>query len=123
MKNSFLGKRIKSVKYATYGAFLLLKKEPSIQVQTSIGVLVTIAGFYFEISREEWLAQTLAIALVLGLEGANTAIEAIADFIHPDFHFKIGRIKDLAAGAVFLAAILAVVIGIIIYLPYIQHSF
>ena len=123
MRNSFLGKRIKSVKYAARGAFLLIKKEPSIQVQTSIAVLVSIAGFYFEITKGEWLAQTLAIALVLGLEGVNTAVEEIADFIHPDFHFKIGRIKDLAAGAVFLAAILAMLIGIIIYLPYIQRSF
>lgn len=123
MKKSFFGKRVKSLEYAGKGAFLLLAKEPSIQVQTGVGVLVCLAGFYFEISRVEWVLQLLAIALVLGLEGANTAIEEMADFIHPDFHHKIGLIKDLAAGAVFLAAILAVVIGIIIYLPYIQQGF
>ncbi|MFS4481588.1 diacylglycerol kinase family protein [Hyunsoonleella sp. 2307UL5-6] len=116
-KESFLVNRIKSVGYAFKGAMLLITKEPSIKIQLCIAILVTVAGFYFEISKTEWLIQILAIALVMGLEGANTAIEEIANFIHPEYHKKIGYIKDVAAGAVFIAAICAAVIGFIIYLP------
>jgi diacylglycerol kinase (ATP) len=61
--------------------------------------------------------QTLAIGLVLGIEGLNTAVEKVADFIHPDYHERIGFIKDIAAGAVFFAALTAIAVGCIIYLP------
>ncbi len=116
-KKSFLLTRIKGVGYAFKGAFMLLKYEASIQVQAFIAVIVTIAGFYFEISSTEWLVQILTIAVVMGIVGANTAIEEIADFIHPEHHEKIGYIKDVAAGAVFFAAIAAMIIASIIYIP------
>ncbi|MCT8340996.1 diacylglycerol kinase family protein [Luteirhabdus pelagi] len=117
MWDSYLGKRLKGFRYATIGAIKLLRYEHSIQVQAVIAVLVTIAGFYFDISSTEWMLQVLAIGLVMGIEGVNTAAEEIADFIHPDFHNKIGYIKDVAAGAVFFAAIAAVVVACIIYIP------
>ncbi|MCB7480754.1 diacylglycerol kinase [Christiangramia sediminis] len=119
MKNSFLGKRIRGGGYAIKGAWLLLKHEPSIQVQFVISILVCIAGWFFGISRTEWIFQFLAIGLVMSTEGLNTAIEAMADFVHPDFHNKIGHIKDVAAGAVFISALIAVIIAGFIYLPYI----
>ena len=87
-------------------------------VQFSIAILITIAGFYFKISKVEWLIQILAIGLVLSVEALNTAIEKIADFIHPDYNKSIGFIKDIAAGAVFFAALAALIIGAIIYIPY-----
>ncbi|MEL4309169.1 diacylglycerol kinase [Joostella sp. CR20] len=114
---SFIINRLKSIRYACRGAYLLLKTEASIQTQFVIAVLVTIAGFYFEISTTEWILQTLTIALIMSIEGMNTAIEKIADFIHPDHHYKIGFIKDIAAGAVCIAAFAAVIIGFIIYIP------
>ena len=94
-KDNFLVNRLKGVGYAFKGAFMLLKYEASIQVQAFIAIAVTIAGFYFEISTTEWLIQILTIAVVMGIEGANTAIEEIADFIHPEHHSKIGYIKDM----------------------------
>ena len=78
---------------------------------------MTIAGFYYDLSATEWIVQILIIALIMSIEGVNTAIEEIADFVHPDHHPKIGLIKDLAAGAVFIFAVAAVVIGCIIYIP------
>lgn len=117
MWDSYIGKRIKGGGYAIKGAYLLLCNEASIQVQAIIGVLMTIAGFYFEISNTEWMFQIISIGLVMSLEGMNTAAEEIADFIHPEFHTKIGFIKDIAAGAVFFAALTAVIIGCIIYIP------
>lgn len=119
--HSFVTGRLKSFKYAILGAYKLVKTEHSIMVQFSLGIMVTIAGFYFDISKTEWLFQTMAVGLVLSIEGLNTAVEKIADFIHPDFHDKIGFIKDIAAGAVFFAALVAIAIGLIIYIPIIQN--
>jgi diacylglycerol kinase (ATP) len=116
-KESFLVNRLKSVKYAFKGAFLLITTENSIKVQFCIGIIMTILGFYYQLSSAEWILQILCIALILALEGMNTAIEEIADFIHPEHHTKIGLIKDLAAGAVFIFAIAASIIGCIIYIP------
>ena len=73
-KTFFTG-RFKSMGFALKGAIKLITTEHSVMVQTSIGILMIIAGFYFQISREEWMIQTLAIGLVLGIEGLNTAVE------------------------------------------------
>lgn len=115
--NTFFTGRFKSMGFAFKGAIKLITTEHSIMVQSSIAVVLIIAGFYFNISHEEWLFQTLAIGLVLSIEGLNTAVEKVADFIHPEFHHKIGFIKDIAAGAVFFAAMTAMAIGLMIYLP------
>lgn len=123
MRDSFLGKRIRGGGYAIKGAWLLLCREASIQVQFIIAILVSIAGIYFEITKTEWLFQFGAIGLVMAAEGLNSAIEALADFVHPDFHSKIGHIKDVAAGGVFFAALFAAVIGFIIYIPYFKVLF
>ncbi|MFP9114628.1 diacylglycerol kinase [Flavobacterium sp. RHBU_3] len=121
--NRFVKGRVKSVFYSVKGAYTLITSEHSIMVQFAIGVLVTIAGFYFGISREEWMIQTLAVGMVLAVEGANTAIEKICDFIHPEFNEKIGFIKDVASGAVFFVAIAAAIAGIIIYYPKVAGLF
>ncbi len=115
--NTFFTGRLKSVTYAFKGAVKLITTEHSIMVQFSLGILLTIAGFYFNITSTEWLFQTMAIGLVMSIEGLNTAVEKIADFIHPNYHERIGFIKDIAAGAVFFAAITAIIIGLIIYMP------
>lgn len=109
--------RIRSVGYALKGAWILLSSEGSIQVQFAIALLVTGAGWYFEISRMEWIFQLLAIGLVMGLEGVNTAVEKLSDYAQPNFDPRIGRIKDISAGAVFMASIIACIVGGIIYLP------
>jgi diacylglycerol kinase (ATP) len=113
----FLG-RFKSIGFAFKGAVKLITTEHSVMVQFLIAVLLIIAGFYFNITKEEWMFQTLTTGLVLGVEGLNTAVEKVADFIHPDYHKKIGFIKDIAAGAVFFAAMIGIAIGSLIYIPY-----
>ncbi len=111
----FITGRIKAIFYSIKGAFLLLKTEHSIQAQSFIALLFIIAGFYFKISDIEWMFQVLAICLVLCAESLNTAIEKLADFIHPDHNKKIGFIKDVAAGAVFFASIFALLTIYMIY--------
>lgn len=114
---SFLRGRLRGFGFAIKGAFMLLRNEASIQVQAVIAVLVTIAGFYFNLSTTEWMMQIFAIGLVMSAEGLNTAIEEMANFVHPDFHKKIGYIKDVSAGAVFFSALTAIIIGCLIYIP------
>jgi len=116
-KESFLLRRIKSVGYAFKGAYLLITTEASLKIQFFIGVIMTIAGFYYQLSPIEWVIQILTIALIMAIEGLNTAIEEMADFVHPEYHKKIGLIKDLSAGSVFIFAIAAVIVGCIIYFP------
>lgn len=99
------------------GAFLLIRTEASIKIQVVLAILMTGAGLYFEISTVEWILQVLAISLVVGIEGVNTAIEKICDFVHPEFDKRIGFIKDVSAGAVMLVSIGAIIVGLIIYLP------
>jgi diacylglycerol kinase (ATP) len=115
--NTFFSGRYKSMGFALKGAIKLITTEHSVMVQFSIGVLLVVAGIYFNITMTEWLFHTLAIGLVLSIEGLNTAVEKIADFIHPNYHEKIGFIKDIAAGAVFFAAMTAIAIGLMIYVP------
>ena len=115
--NTFFTGRLKSVSYALKGAVKLISTEHSVMVQFAIGILLTAAGFYFDITTTEWLFQTMAIGLVMSIEGLNTAVEKVADFIHPNYDEKIGFIKDIAAGPVFFAAITAIIIGLIIYIP------
>ncbi|MEC3964489.1 diacylglycerol kinase family protein [Flagellimonas halotolerans] len=116
-KESFLQNRIKSIGYALKGMFLLLRTEPSIKIQFVITLVVTAFGFYFQISNTEWILQLLAIGLVMGVEGINTAIEKICDYIQPNLDPKIGLIKDISAGAVMIVSVLASIVGLIIYVP------
>lgn len=118
--NSFFTGRLKSVGFAFRGAFKLITTEHSVMVQSSLAIIMIVAGFVFDISRVEWMMQILAFGLVLGIESVNTAVEKMADFIHPEFHDRIGFIKDIAAGAVMFAALAAIAIGLLIYVPKFQ---
>lgn len=121
-ENGFFKGRLKSFRYAFKGAFLLLRTEHSVIAQFIIAILSIFFGFLFGITKTEWLFQILTIGLVLSIEGLNTAIEKLCDFIHPDYHKHIGFIKDIAAGAVTFAALTAVVVVLIIYSPYIYEK-
>jgi diacylglycerol kinase (ATP) len=116
-ENGFIKGRIKSLKFAIKGVWLLISTEHSIMVQLAIAVMVTFLGWWLDISTTEWLFQVFAIGLILVAESLNTCIEKLCDFIHTDYNKKIGFIKDIAAGAVTFAAVTAIIIGLIIYLP------
>ena len=116
-KESLLTNRIRSIGHALRGAMLLVRTEPSIKIQIVIALVVTAAGFYYEISNVEWMIQILAIALVLGIEGLNTAIEKLSDYVQPNHDPRIGFLKDVSAGAVMLVSVAACIVGLIIYIP------
>ncbi|MDN3619086.1 MULTISPECIES: diacylglycerol kinase family protein [Polaribacter] len=126
MKNpndSFIRGRLRSFKFALRGMWLLMTTEDSIKAQLFVAVLATILGFYFNISNIEWMFQFIVIGLVLVAEALNTAIEKVADFVHPDYHEKIGFIKDIAAGAPSFAAFTSLIIAGFIYIPKITLLF
>ncbi|MCF6350211.1 MAG: diacylglycerol kinase family protein [Flavobacteriaceae bacterium] len=115
--DSFIKGRIKSLKFAFKGAYLLVTTEHSIMVQFGFGIAVIILGFVMQISAIEWMFQLLAIGLVLVAESLNTGIEKLCDFVHKDYHERIGFIKDISAGAATFATIIAIIIGLTIYVP------
>ena len=115
---SFVLGRIRSIKFALQGMFYLLKTEHAVISQLSIGILTLFLGAYFQITKVEWMVHIFLIGFVLAIEGLNTAVEKICNFVHPDFHNQIGTIKDVAAGAVSFAVFTALVIGVILYYPY-----
>ena len=116
-QDGFVKGRIKSLKFAVKGVWLLMTTEHSIMVQMVIAILISFVGWWMDISKTEWLFQILAIGLVLVAESLNTCIEKFCDFVQPEHDQKIGFIKDIAAGAVSFAAVTAIIIGPIIYLP------
>lgn len=116
-KTSFVLGRIRSIRYALRGLWLLITTEHSIISQLIIGGIMCVLGFYFKINNTEWMFQVLAIGMILTAESLNTAIEKLCDYLQPNFDKKIGCVKDIAAGAVTFAAIAAIIIGGIIYLP------
>lgn len=122
-KDNFIIERIRSIKFSFRGIWFLITTESSIKAQLFIAILVSLAGIYFQINFTEWILQTLAIGLVLVAESLNTGIEKLADFVHPEYHEKIGFIKDVSAGSSGIAAIISLIIAGIIYIPKITLLF
>ncbi|MDR0614021.1 MAG: diacylglycerol kinase family protein [Dysgonamonadaceae bacterium] len=110
-------KRLQSFQYAFNGLKMLIREEHSARIHIVIAVCVLAAGLVFKISGSEWIAVALSIGMVIALETVNSAIENLADFVSPEKHAKIKKIKDLSAGAVLLGAMAAVAVGLIVFLP------
>ena len=113
-----LNKRIKSFGYAFKGIASLIKKEHNAWIHCTAIVVVTLAGFYFDITPTEWCIVVICFGLVLAAEGFNTAIERLVDLVSPDYHPIAGDVKDVAAGAVLICAIAAAIVGMIVFIPY-----
>ncbi len=92
-------------------------EEHNARIHIITSAVVIALGFFLDISIVEWFVILILIGMVLCLEIVNTAIENICDYISPEWHKTIKKIKDLAAAAVFLAAVISVVCGVIIFLP------
>lgn len=82
-------------------------------------VIVICCGFYFHITKIEWVVLLIVIGIVMGLEMVNTAVEKTVDLVTADIHPFAKIAKDVAAGAVLLFAVIAVIIGAIIFVPYV----
>ncbi len=116
-------KRGKAFVYALQGFKALLRYEHNARIHLVAAILAVIAGILLGISPLEWCVVVMCIGLVIAAEALNSAVEALADKISPGYDSLIGRAKDLGATAVTLLAIVAVVVGCIVYTPYIVRLF
>lgn len=105
--------------FAMEGIKAFFRTERNGRIQGIIAVIVVALGLFFGISPQEWIWVLGCIAMVITLEMMNSAIEKICNFITTDYAPAIKTIKDIAAGAVLFASIIAAIIGSIIFLPYI----
>ena len=110
-----LAKRRKSFAYAMRGIILFLKTTPNAWIQLGIFSCAIILGVLFDITQVEWMMVILSAGLVLTAEAFNTAMEIDMNLTSPQYHPYARDTKDVAAGAVLMASIVAGVIGIIVF--------
>ena len=108
---------IHSFKFALDGIRFALKTQKNLHIHLTIAALVTIASFFLHGSPIEIAILVLTIAVVISLELVNTAIEATIDLVSPHSQPLAKIAKDLGAAAVLIAALFAVIIGVIILVP------
>ncbi|MBW8685788.1 diacylglycerol kinase family protein [Chitinophaga rhizophila] len=113
----YLQQRIRSFKYAIQGITAFLRSEPHARIHALATLLVVTAGFYFRLSANQWIAILIVIGMVWITEMLNTVVEKIMDHLSPDYHPRVKWIKDVAAGAVLVAALIAVITGAVIFIP------
>ncbi|MBN1197936.1 MAG: diacylglycerol kinase family protein [Bacteroidales bacterium] len=110
-------KRLLSFRYAFQGLFHLFRGQPNAWIHLIAAIGVIIAGFLCGLSVTEWGFIIFAIGMVFAAELFNSAIEELVNKISPEHDLVAGKIKDLAAGAVLVAAISAAILGLLIFLP------
>jgi len=114
---SLLRRRAASFGHALRGVWAALRSELHLQLHAVATVLVLGAGYYFRLSGLEWALVALAVAAVWSAELFNTAIETLTNLVSPGYHPLAGKAKDVAAGAVLLAALGALVVGGLVFGP------
>jgi undecaprenol kinase len=110
---------LKSFTYAFRGLFKAFREEQNLRVQSTVAILIIVLGFIFKIKQWEWCFLLVVITLVILMELVNSAVERIADALKPRIHVYVKEMKDIMAAAVMFASLLAVVVGLIIFIPYI----
>ena len=116
-KNPGIRSRLYSFKYAFDGLISLLKNEPNSRIHLVMAILVIVLGFILPLSISEWLIIIMVTGLVFITELINSSIEQAADIIEPEQDPKVKMIKDYAAAAVLVSAIVAVITGGLIFIP------
>ena len=114
-------KRLQSIGHALHGLKTVFRQEKNFQVQSVAAVIVLLLMFLFPLTGLERVILVLVVALVLLLELTNTALEYTLDIFRPRIHPTVGSVKDIMAGAVLVASIAAVVVGVLIFFPYINN--
>lgn len=123
MLKKYISKRANSFVYAFKGIFTMLGTQPNAVIHLVATVIVVSFGFYFGLKKWEWCAIIICMALVWIAEALNTAIEFVVNLVSPDYHPLAGKAKDVAAAAVLIAALFAVIVGLIIFAPKFLYLF
>jgi diacylglycerol kinase len=106
-----------SFRYAVQGLRVLLSTQRNARIHLMLSLGVIALGSWFRLTYTEWALLALAMGLVWVAEGLNTALELLTDLVSPEPHPLAGKAKDVAAGAVLLAAVFAAVVGGCVFLP------
>ncbi|MEH7298663.1 diacylglycerol kinase family protein [Neobacillus drentensis] len=112
-----------SFSYAVAGILTALLSERNMRIHLISSIVVVLFSIYFSITKMEWIVILFAIGGMFSLELINTAIERVVDLVTKEYHPLAKQAKDIAAGAVFLYAVLSVIVGSIIFIPYIFKLF
>lgn len=123
MPSPYLSGRLRSFGHAIRGLKVLLQTQHNARIHAWATALVLAAGGVFEISASEWALIVLAIVAVWVAEALNTAVEFLVDLAAPEPHPLAGKAKDVAAGAVLVAAVGAAVVGGFVFGPYLLQLF
>jgi diacylglycerol kinase (ATP) len=110
-------KLIRSFGYAFKGVAYATTSQLNFRIHLGATLTAVIMGFVLHISTGEWQWVAISIALVLVTEIFNTMIETLVDLVSPGYNEKAGHIKDMSAGAVVIAALFALITGLMIFLP------
>jgi len=111
--------RLMSVRYAVSGIGFMLRTQHNSWLHLSATLVVCMAGFALHIRNEDWRWLVVAIVMVWISEALNTAFEHLCDVVSPEFHASVKMSKDIAAGAVLICAVGAMILGVMIFLPYV----
>lgn len=111
-------KFIKSFYYAFEGILYVFKHERNARVHLLFAIMAFLLGLALRITNVELAAIFFAVIIVFFAEIVNTTIEKVLDLIHSDHHPQVKIIKDMAAGAVLIAAAAAATVGVVIFTPY-----
>ena len=122
-KKFSLLKRAKSFEHAGRGLLVFIKGTHNAWMHLFFFVVALALGFYFQITKTEWMFLILSAGFVFVSEAFNTAIEIDIDLTSPEYHPYAKDTKDVAAGAVLLSALTAFSIGIFIFVPYVLSFF
>ncbi len=109
--------RLKSTNHAWRGLGIFIRTTHNSWLHIFFGILAIYLGFIFHISSIEWVMIVFSIGLVIVTEALNTAFEIDIDLTSPTYHPYARDTKDVAAGAVAIAVIVAGIVGLIIFLP------
>ncbi len=114
---------LRSFGFALEGVSYLIRTQRSAQIEVVIGLAVVVLAARLGITALEWAVLVLAIALVLSLEALNTAIELAVTLASPQRHPLAKAAKDVAAGMVLIAAVAAVIVGVVVLGPRLPSAF
>ena len=119
---NYLQKRLLSFKYAFTGIASFIITEPHARIHAIVTLAVVALGLYCGLAPWQWAAVLIVTAMVWIAEMLNTVIEKIMDHLSPEHHPRVKWIKDVAAGAVLVAVLIAIATGLIIFLPFFTAS-
>ena len=115
--------RIGSFGYAFKGLGYLLATQHNARIHLVAAVAAVAAAFYFQLAAAEWILLLIVVGMVWAAEAINTALELLIDLVSPQKHPLAGHAKDVAAAAVLITAIIAALVGVILFAPHVINRF